>query len=88
MRVEDLVKQCVAAINDPNRPADREAVIILTGRKTLFPRGGGPRPIELACKKPNGERTWFYSASKVLAALAAHGLVNVEFEAREDSNGD
>jgi hypothetical protein len=79
MKVEELVKQCIDSINNPLRsPESYGPLITLVGKHTLFPRGGGPRPVELLCVNSNGDKVWLYSATKVLAALVANGLVEIK----------
>jgi hypothetical protein len=76
MTPAELAAECVKAINGGRQH------VILTGQKTLFPKGRGPRPIELLCDLGN-RKTWLYDAQNVLAALAANGLVEVSFERRQ-----
>lgn len=80
MTPAELAAECVKAINRGSQH------VILTGRRTLFPKGGGPRPIELLCDLGN-RKTWLYDAQNVLAALAANGLVEIRFGADESEIG-
>jgi hypothetical protein len=79
MKIEELAAACVDAINHPERSAPDEPLVTLVGKRTIFPKGGGPRPKRLLCINSQGQKVWHYSAMDVLAALAAHGAVSIEF---------
>jgi hypothetical protein len=80
MTYEELALACVEALNHPDRSEPDEPLITLEGKKTLFPKGGGPHPKRLLCVNYAGNKVWHYSARNVLAALVAHGLVKLEVE--------
>lgn len=78
MTHKELALACVDAINHPERSRPDKPLVTLVGKKTLFPKGGGPRPRRLLCINPRGEKVWHYDATDLLAALVAHGLVKME----------
>lgn len=80
MKVQELMLACVDSMNHPERSLPEKPLVVLTGSKTLFPKGVGPRPLRLLNENPyTRQRTWHYDAMSVLAALAAAGLVEVQF---------
>lgn len=84
MKINELVEQCIDSINHPERSVPENPLITLVGKRTLFPYGGGPRPKRLLCVNPNtGDKVWHYDAMSVLAALVAHGAIDVKFKDAE-----
>lgn len=79
MTILELAAACVDAINHPERGCG-ECLITLVwmkGRNPL-PRKGWPRPKHLLCENPRGEKVWLYDAKNLLAAMVAHGLVELK----------
>lgn len=82
MTPKEIALACVDAINHPERSLPDKPLVTLvwiTGKNPL-PRKGWPRPKHLLCENSRGEKVYLYDATNMLAALAAHGLVKVEFE--------
>ncbi len=86
MTIQELVDLCADAIRHPERSGREKPLITLEGKGTLFPKGGGPRPKRLLCVNARGNNVWHYDAFSVLAALAARGLVKVNFEEGQPSS--
>lgn len=80
MTVIELANACVDAINHPERSGGETPLITLEGSKTLFPKGGGPRPKRILCVNARGNKVYHYDAANVLAALAAHGAIKLDFD--------
>ena len=78
MTVNELALACVDAINHPERSGGEPPLLTLEGKKTLFPKGGGPKPKRLLCVNARGNKVWHYDAKNVLAALVANGAVKME----------
>lgn len=79
MTIQLLADACVDSLNHPERSKPNEPFVRLVGKKGgLFPRKGWPKPVELLCINSRGGYTYLYDAASVLAAMAAHGLIEVK----------
>lgn len=80
MSIAELANACMDSIRHPERSHPDNPLITLVGRKRgLFPKKGWPRAKRLLCVNPRNEYVYHYDAANVLAALAAHGLIEVKF---------
>ena len=86
MTIPELANVCIDALNHPERSRNGKPLVTLvwTKGKNPFPRKGWPRPKHLLCEHPRRERVYLYDAMDVLAALAAHKLIDVVYEDREN----
>lgn len=67
---------CVDALNHPERSLPEKPLITVEIKGSL-PRKGWPRPKRLLCENSRGGRVYHYDAMNLLAAMAAHGLIEV-----------
>lgn len=77
--VQELALECVNANNRYKEMGltGEASVMLVSKGKAPFPRKGFPRP-HLACENPRGERVYYYPALRLLAALAAHNLIQIQ----------
>ena len=85
----ELAKSCVDAINQHTESGVSEFpfVTLVFKGKIPFPRKAWPRPYHLLCENPRGERVYLYKAMDLLAAMAAHKLIDVELAPAQRGEG-
>ena len=78
MTIPELAAACIDAINHPDRSPGRPMVtLVWTKGKNPQPRKGWPRPKHLLSDHYH-EKVWLYDAKDLLAAMIAHGLVEMK----------
>lgn len=84
MTIQTLADACVDSLNHPERSRPGTPTIVLKHNKKggAFPRKGWPKPIRSEENVNGPGYVLLYDAASVLAAMAAHGLIEVK------KNGD
>ena len=81
MKVTELAAACVDALNHPERSLPDKPLVTLCGRRGLgFPRKNWPKSKRLLCVNSKYEYVYHYDAMDLLAAMVAHGLINLADE--------
>lgn len=80
MTIQELANACIDSMNHPERSAPCAPVISLVHKKKGggFPRRGWPKPVQTWDEVNGRGYVHLYDAASVLAAMAAHGLVEVQ----------